>query len=171
MEGPILFTETQRFKQWWIWLFLISMNGFFLYGIYQQLIAGRTWGDKPLSNGALLAIAVLLLLLTLFFGRIKLITRVTAEGIYVRFAPFQRQAAFYPFSQLDRCYLRRYSPLREFGGWGMRLSTVGKGQAFNIAGREGLQLCTTDGNRILIGTQKPTALEASLYHLGQNKPA
>ena len=171
MESPIHFTETQRFKQWWLWMILIPLNGLFLFGVYQQVIAGKAWGNNPLSNGALLTVAAFLLLLTLFLARIRLLTRITAEGVYVRFAPFQRHDTFYPFSQLQSCYLRRYSPLREFGGWGIRTSFTERGNAYNIAGREGLQLHTTAGKKILIGTQKPALLETALSHLCQLKPA
>ena len=34
----ILFSETQKFKQWWIWLLLLSINSIFIFGIYVQVI-------------------------------------------------------------------------------------------------------------------------------------
>ncbi|WP_240007050.1 hypothetical protein [Pseudaquidulcibacter saccharophilus] len=49
-----------------------------------------------------------------------------------------------------------YSPLRDFGGWGIR---YGKGGImYNANGNQSVKLVMKDGKIIYIGTQKPEAL-------------
>ena len=67
MNNEILFTERQRFKQWWLWLILLGVNGLFLYGTIQQLCLGKEFGDKPMSNLGLLLVSGVPILLTVFF--------------------------------------------------------------------------------------------------------
>ena len=55
---------------------------------------------------------------------------------------------------------RTYRPVRDYGGWGIRWGRDGK--AYIIVGNEGLQLLLGDGEKILIGSQRPQELEAAL---------
>jgi hypothetical protein len=57
--------------------------------------------------------------------------------------------------------VRKYSPIKEYGGWGFRYGFK-NGKAYNISGNMGLQLILKNGDRILIGTQKPEELETYL---------
>ena len=47
------------------------------------------------------------------------------------------------------------------GGWGIRLWTK-YGTVYNMKGNKGLAIALTDGNKFLIGTQKPEELTAIL---------
>ena len=38
MDKEVLFTERQRFKQWWLWLILLGVNGLFLFGVSRPKI-------------------------------------------------------------------------------------------------------------------------------------
>jgi hypothetical protein len=62
-----------------------------------------------------------------------------------------------------RAYERRYDPLREFGGWGIR----GKdgNRAFTFRGKEGVQLELRSGKKVLIGSQQAEGLAASIRAL------
>jgi len=57
---------------------------------------------------------------------------------------------------LDKVYLRKYSPIGEYGGWGFRYG------AYNIKGSQGLQLKFKNGKMLLIGTQRPEELQKVL---------
>ncbi|MFH2095813.1 MAG: hypothetical protein ABIJ16_08920, partial [Bacteroidota bacterium] len=67
MEEKVLFEEKQRFKQWWIWLIIISINGLSFAGIFIQVIGGRPFGNHPASNTLLFVIMAFVLIFTLFF--------------------------------------------------------------------------------------------------------
>ena len=45
-QRDILFKETQRFTQWWLWIFLIGMLTLPIYGMVQQFILGEPWGEQ-----------------------------------------------------------------------------------------------------------------------------
>lgn len=168
-ENQTLFSEEQKFNQWWLWLLLIGINCPFLYGIYQQLYLGKPFGDKPMSDTGLLLTAFGMLLLLLLFFIFKLQTVIKEDGIYVRFFPFHLTFRKYTWDTISKAYVRKYNPIPEYGGWGLRLGLFGKGTAFNVSGNMGLQLEFTNGKKLLIGTNKPEELEMMLLQLKKLK--
>lgn len=165
MQQVVLFTEDQRFKQWWVWLIILSMNGFFLSMVYQQLILKKQVGDRPITDSGLLIASGAILLVTLLFFYTRLSTRIKKDGIYVKFFPFHFSYKHYSWEMIEKAYIRTYSPLGEYGGWGLRYSISGKGMAYNVSGNKGLQLELNTGKKILIGTNKAAELEAVLNQL------
>jgi hypothetical protein len=169
MDNEILFTERQRFRQWWLWLILLAVNGLFLFGVFKQVLFGQQFGDKPMSDTGLLATTGLTLVLTLLFVNFRLYTIIKKDGIYVRFFPFHLKYKHYAWERLTKSYVRQYSPITEYGGWGLRIGLFGKGTAFNVSGNKGLQLEFTDNKKLLIGTNKPEELTEILSKMGQLK--
>ncbi len=169
MSNNILFTERQKFKQWWIWLILLSVNGILIVGVFKQVIGGQQFGDKPMGNKELLIVTGLLLLLTLLFYILRLDTIIKQDGIYIRFFPFHIKFKYFGWDRMTKSYVRQYSPLTEYGGWGLRLGLFGKGTAFNVSGDKGLQLEFTDNKKLLIGTNKQDELTETLNKIGQLK--
>jgi hypothetical protein len=169
MKEEILFTERQRFKQWWLWVILLGINGLFLFGVFRQVIGGQQFGDKPMSNIGLLIGTGLTIALTLLFINFRLETTIKVDGIYVRFFPFHLKIKHYTWDKLSKSFVRQYSPITEYGGWGLRYGMFGKGTAYNVSGDKGLQLEFTDNKKILIGTNKPDELTEILIKIGQEK--
>lgn len=166
MDGVILFSERQRFRQWWMWLLLLAVNGLSIYAFCKQVIGGVTFGDKPASNAGLTIGLILTLLVTLFITQLRLDTQVRSDGIYVRFFPFRLSFRRYGRERIVKAYIRDYSPITEYGGWGIRYGFSGKGKALTVSGNKGLQLELEDGSKLLIGTQEPAQLELALRQLG-----
>ena len=138
--------------------------GFFLWAMYRQLILGRPWGDRPMGDTALMIVGglyILLgaLLLVLFF-RGRLITEVRTSGVFVRYSPFHRSFRRIPLEGLRSCRARTYSPIREYGGWGIRM-TPGK-KAYNVWGNRGVELDYEDGKKLLIGSKKADQLASAV---------
>lgn len=167
MNEEILFKERQRFTQWWLWLILLGVNGLFLFGVFKQVINGQQFGNNPMSNAALLIATGLTIVLTLLFINFRLDTKIKKDGIYVRFFPFHLKFKYYSWDKLTKSFVRQYSPLVEYGGWGIRFGLFGKGKAFNVSGDKGLQLEFTNRKKILIGTNKPEKLIEVLNKIGQ----
>jgi len=166
-----LFTEEQRFKQWWLWLILLGINGLFLYGFFKQVIGGQAFGDKPMSNTELLITMGFTLLLTALFFNLRLETKIKKDGIYVRFFPFHLSFKHFRWETISESFVRQYNPILEYGGWGIRFGFFGKGKAFNVSGNKSIQLVFTNGRKLLIGTKKPEeAIEVleKLGHLTRN---
>ncbi|MCZ2102651.1 MAG: hypothetical protein LC107_14070 [Chitinophagales bacterium] len=153
-----LFEERQRFTQWWLWVLLTAVNLPFLYGIFQQIIMGVPFGDKPMSDKGLLLTGGLLWLVVILFFSLKLETRIYEDRIEVRFFPLQLKTNVYYWDDIASAELRTYAPLKEYGGWGLRCSFCGYGKALNVSGNQGLQLVFKDGKKLLIGTGKQEVL-------------
>jgi hypothetical protein len=169
LEKEILYSERQRFKQLWLWLILFGINGLFLFAVFKQVVGGQQFGDKPMSNVGLLIATGLTVVLTILFLNFRLDTAIKKDGIYVRFFPFHLQFKHYTWDKLTKSFVRQYSPISDYGGWGLRLGLFGKGVAYNVSGDKGLQLEFTNNKKILIGTKKPDELTETLIKIGQLK--
>lgn len=156
------FLEIQKFRQWWLWFLLAGIKGIMGFFIVTQVMFGEPFGSSLVDNAALLIGFLFVLILSLLFFMMKLETRISETGIAVRFYPIQLKFRNYHWEELDQVYLRTYSPLAEYGGWGIRYSFTGKGKALNVSGKTGIQLVFKDGSRLLIGTSKAFEVEQLL---------
>lgn len=166
---PAIFSEKQRFTQWWLWIIILGINLFFIYGLYQQVYLGKPMGTKPSSDQGLWTGWGICLLVTLLMRSIFLKTIIRQDGVYIQFFPFHLKLKFYAFSELENIFVKKYSPMMDYGGWGIRVGILGKGTAYNISGNMGLQLIFINGKKILIGTNQPVALQEALQSIGQYK--
>lgn len=158
------YSETQRFDQWWLWLFvLMPLLGTFLWAFVRQIVMGKPFGDNPGTNTELIVAGILPVGILLLFRTMRLDTTLSEAGVEVRFFPFVKKR-LYPWEDIQRAYLRRYNSLLEFGGWGIRFGR--SGTAYNVAGKYGLQLELRNGKRLLIGTQDLERLRRALANHG-----
>lgn len=161
-ESTVLFREVQRFDQWWLWLLVLGPTALVWYGAIQQLIFGKAFGENPASDTGVSVILVLFgILLPLFMYSLKLITEVRQDGLYVRFYPFHFSYRRYPYESINSYKVRVYSPLKEYGGLGIRYGR--KGMAYNVRGDRGVQLELKNGQGLLIGSQRPEELERYMH--------
>ena len=96
------------------------------------------------------------LALTFLFAKMK--TVYSKEGIYIRFFPFIWKEKNLLWTDIKLAKIRQYSPIKEYGGWGIRFSRK-NGRAYNVRGKMGLQIVFKSDKMLLIGTQQPTELE------------
>ena len=99
-EVEVLYSEKQRFRQWWLWLTVltpsITIETVFIWAIYQQIFLNTQFGDNPTSNFALIILAIVfgigfgIGLPTLLYI-CGLDTKVTKHGMYIKFLPFHRK--------------------------------------------------------------------------------
>jgi hypothetical protein len=153
-KEQMLFDESQRFNQWWIWAIILGVIGVSLYASIETIQMGDS-----LFNWTNFSVIIPVFIISALFYFLKLKTKVEENGIYVRFIPFHLKEIFISWDQLDKCYIRTYSPLGEYGGWGIKYGLGGAGKVYNVSGNQGLQLVFKDGSRLLIGTQKPEELQ------------
>lgn len=169
MENEIFFRERQKFKQWWIWLILLGINTLFLIGVFKQVIGGQSFGGNPMSDTGLLIATGLSILFTLLFVIFSLDTIIKKDGIYVRFFPFHLKFKYFAWDSLTKSFVRQYSPISEYGGWGLRFGIFGNGTAYNVSGNKGLQLEFITNKKLLIGTSRPDELTEALNKMGRLK--
>ncbi|NEU10323.1 hypothetical protein GZH53_18510 [Flavihumibacter sp. R14] len=159
MDG-ILFNERQRFNQWWLWLILLAINATLLVGLYNQIFNHRQFGNSPMDDSVLVIVSAFTFAFSALFFCFRLDTRIKDDGVYVRFFPFHLSFKHYSWESISRAAVRRYNPIIEYGGWGLRLGAFGK--AYNVSGNYGLQLEFPDKGKLLIGTGKPEKLRKTL---------
>ncbi|MBI1389891.1 MAG: hypothetical protein GC154_15735 [bacterium] len=163
-EKP-LFREVQYFRQWWLWLIITISFGSALGGSIFDFInkapESRSMNEL-LFNLAItggIGLIVILLMLTM-----KLTTEVRKDGLYIQFFPLQFSTKEISTHRLTRCEARTYSPIWEYGGWGIRF-TFRNGTAYNVSGNEGVQLEYEDGKKILIGSQDAKKLQKAIQSI------
>lgn len=158
------FTEVQNFKIPFMRIILgvatVVAVGSFLWKLYED-----RWSQETLLTGLPMLLILALVWWLLEGGRIY--TRVTPEGIGYRFYPLQFRERFARWEELREIYLREYSALGEYGGWGLRYG-FGLGWGYIAGGDWGIQLIYKSGRKRFISTQKMKALKACLE---QHAPA
>ncbi|MEC8273425.1 MAG: hypothetical protein VXZ76_01150 [Bacteroidota bacterium] len=155
------FKEEQYFRQKLLWLVILFFPAFSLYGIYQQVMMGNVIGDKPLSDEGIITFSLLVGLgLPVLFWFMKLKLRVSSEGLYYQFFPIHIKERLIAFEEIKSYKARTYSPIKEFGGWGIRFGFESK--AYNVSGDKGLQVELTNGRKVLFGSQEHQALAKAM---------
>ncbi len=162
-RGVPLFREVQRFRSWIFYLPIAIVTVVVWWKFYEQVIRGRPQGTEPLPNWAAWTLAIVFGLgFPAFAFLVRLVTEVVPGELSVRLYPFR--TVRFPVADIRSLEVREYSPLREFGGWGVRVGPGGK--AYNAYGNLGVQLVLADGRRVLVGSQRPQELEAALRAAG-----
>jgi len=156
------FREVQRFRQWWIWPLIIGVAlvpVFLTWFLVFAEDAPRPVMIFPVVFAALFSMLPIILLYTF-----RLETVITKEAISYRFFPLHKKTRTIEWKELQSVYVRKYSPMFEYGGWGVRVS-LRNGIALNVSGNKGIQLVFKNGKRILVGTQCPEEVEKLLASL------
>ena len=155
------FKEEQYFRQKLLWLVILFFPAFSLYGIYQQVIMGNIIGDKPLSDEGVITFSLIIGLgLPVLFWFMKLKLRVSPEGLHYQFFPIHIKERLISFKDIKNYKARTYSPIKEFGGWGIRFGFESK--AYTGSGNKGLQIELTTGRKVLFGSQEHQALAKAM---------
>jgi hypothetical protein len=139
-----VFEEEQPFDQVWLWVIM----GIETCVVFIPMLAmGIAWSIMVMV-GFFLALTMAML------ASLKLMTWIDRIGIHYRFKPFHRRERTIYWDEIDAAEVRKYDPIREYGGWGIR--TMKKGNvAYNVKGGYGIQVKLKSGKKILIGTQNP----------------
>ncbi len=162
MTESVLFEERQS-PAAWMRALVLSIPLAPLYGVVRQIVQGQPFGTKPMSNTGLALLAAGSTAMSIALWNLKLVTEVRPGEVRIRFWPFARRRI--PANEIVFYEARTYSPIREYGGWGVRYG-FGRGMAYSMSGNRGVQLELTDGKRVLIGSQRPEELAAALGAAG-----
>lgn len=149
----VLFEESQRFNQIWVWLILLTISGFTFFALIWQVFLGNMVGTNPAPN------VLIVLLWTIFgvgfptlFASFVLRTKVYPGIIAVRFHPIHRKDIEIPISELRKVSKLKFNPIREYGGWGIRYGFQGK--AYIVSGNRGVKLYFKSEKPLLIGSKR-----------------
>lgn len=145
------FTETQRFRQGWVW----AIMGLSVLIFVTSLSTIDAWTTPAgwVSSVPMLAIAGLMYVW-------RLDTRYDAQGVRYRVWPFMTWRTI-RWSEIRRASVSQY----DYVGYGIRWNFGEGGWVYNVAGNQGLRILTTAGKRIVMGTQRPDELRTFLDQL------
>lgn len=168
----IWFEEKQRFNQWWVWILTISVVTLSMGTILGQAIDTYQNGFESEEKATELIWVLLMLfatnaLIIWLLLSTHLDTRVDSRGVHYRFFPFINSWKTISRREIKEYSVSAYSPLKEYGGWGLRYGLEGK--ALNVRGNQGLKLKYGENKRLLIGTQMPVALEKAMSELMEQR--
>lgn len=151
------FIETQKLKQWWLWLLILASAIFSIYTIIKPVLNNDSTSHGNLSFSIIMPahfwIVVLLtfiILLLLFF--MKMTTVVSADKITIKHMYVVNKDIF--MKDIASANIITYG----FLGYGKRYSSK-HGIVYNIRGNKGLAITLKSGKKYLISTQKPNELE------------
>ena len=146
------YSERQRFRQWWLWMLVLIGPAISVWAIFQQLVMGSPFGNNPAPDYVLVVLVVIVGGgLPLFMYSTGLDTEVRNCGACIRFRPFHRKWVVFGFDSIQKAEAHTYSPLKDYGGWGIRYGR--KGKAYNVSGNKGVLLTLQDGKNVLIGSK------------------
>lgn len=154
------FKEEQKFSSWWIrGAFAVS-----IFGILMPLYRIAFLNDTSIP----LAPLVILLIIVTFVATVVLSARLETEvdkyAVKYRYIPFINSWKRIEKSEIRHAEVRKYSPVREFGGYGYRVKFNGD-KALNVKGDMGLLIEYGKKKKLLIGTQKPDELRRTINRL------
>ena len=164
-EYQVLFEEKQRFPRW---LTILSLILPVLSAVVVYFVIKDKMNNPQMWPGIIIGFIALLLGPALL-ASFKLITQVRPDGLYISLFPFHISFKRFTFDQIKAYYPRKYSPLAEYGGWGIRFGRSGK--AYNVRGNLGLQLEFTNGKKLLIGSKDPDLLSQAIDEARAQDPA
>lgn len=162
MQGVILFEEKQGYQQKGLRIFML-----FCIGLAVLLLAARFFISDHVELRQAIFLLTAFSVLALFIRSIRLHTIITTSGIYVRYFPFARRYTYINWIDVKQCSIRQYSPLAEYGGWGIKMMIPENGWSYSFSGTSGLQIIFQDGTKLLIGTNSPAEVTLILREAGR----
>lgn len=156
----MLFRESQRFRQWWLYLVVLFPVVIAWAAFWQQIVRGEPFGRDPAADSTIWIVFLAAgVLLPLFFLSVRLRTEVHPGEVVVRFPPFPARRV--DLDEVLDVRVVEYRPIVEYGGWGYRRTLKG-GVAFILTGDRGVRLGLPEGRHLLIGSQRPDELASAI---------
>ncbi len=164
-SAPVLFHEEQAFRQRYAKLALATPPAALIFVTCRQLVWHHPWGNPPVSNGGLLFLTILLVLVYVRLITVRLVTDLRPTEIAVGLRGLWRKRRI-SLNQVRTARAVEYDPIRDFGGYGIRSGL--RGHAYIASGSGGVELELRNGQKILIGSQDPARLakQITAWRLG-----
>lgn len=161
----VAFREVQWMRRVvWVMVLILGITVLSWYSFIQQIILGRPFGSQPGPDWSVwLLWAVFGLVFPAMFYIMRLVVEVRADHVYIRYYPIMRRRI--PLAQIDHVEARRYNPIGEYGGWGIKGWWLGR-ISYTVSGTRGVELTLRNGRRVMIGSRRAdelaTAIESRL---------
>jgi hypothetical protein len=154
-------------QSWWVVLAVgaITLSTWLTFVL--QIVLKRPFGTQPASD-------LTVWLLWLGFGiafpflawHVRLSVEVSPEAVRIHYLPMLKRHI--PLSQIKAVQARRYRPMLEYGGWGIRGWWRGR-VIYSVSGDQCVELELEDGRIVAVGSQHADELAAAIArHLERN---
>jgi hypothetical protein len=157
VEG--LFYEEQTFRQRRIRILLAVPPSILLVLAIWQVVLGHPWGKHPMSNTSLIGWTIFLWLVYLRLVRIRLVTELRPSELLVSMRGLWRKRRI-PLSDIKSLEVVKFDPVRDYGGYGIRITR--HGTAYIAGGSDGVRLQLTGGATVLLGSQRSKELAGAI---------
>ena len=148
------FTESQKFNKSWHYLLAAAPLVIVLITFCLIRFDIVTTKDGKKDSGLFFAIITGTAFIFIGFLFLKLKTQINQDGISVTFIGFPFSKKFIKWEEIQSVSVITYSPLSDYGGWGVRYSMTGNGWCYNVSGNTGIKIVYQNGKQFLIGTQQ-----------------
>ncbi len=157
IPAPTAVYHEEQLFGWWVYALMAGLVAFACVFYLQRPDA------DPGSRGPLtfIILAGLTLPSALTVGVLRMTTEVTAGRVEVWFGWVPTYRRCLDGGSIRRVDVVTYRPLADCGGWGIRTGRDGE-RVLNARGDRGVRLHMIDGSRLLIGSQTPELLAASI---------
>lgn len=153
----VVYEETAVWPWWAATVTYLAAGGGVVVGILDVLQGLATGRPDVVVRGALIAVGALALgvALQVVLGRLRVtVSRTSVLLTYGYTGLVQKLVSFEEIEDVEPV---RYSPVREFGGWGIRFGGGGR-KAWTIRGDGAVVLTLDNGTRFYVGSERPERL-------------
>jgi hypothetical protein len=175
LHGALRYQEVQSYGWPWPGMFIVLAGALtigsvvvpFSLGMWQQLVLGKPWGDRPLPDAAFAVIgpfAILLSFLPIAVLLMRLRVEVLADGIAVRLVGLGRRQVILR-EELRGSALTHIGPMDGFG-----CKRHGTRLVYRMDGSEGVELDLSSGKKFVLGSQRPHALLDAIRSMREPQP-
>lgn len=124
-----------------------------------QVFLGHPWGKQPVSNASVIGWTVFLWLVYFRLVTVRLVTDVRPGELSVAMRGLWRERRI-PLGEIKSAETVTYDPVRDYGGYGVRITR--RGTAYIAGGHRGVRLELVKGGAVLIGSQRPDELVSAI---------
>ncbi len=154
-NANILFSEQQTITKWYVWILPVLVLVVCVYVILHQLLLQQAGSTDAIPLNILIVMVLIPCILIVFLRHIRMKVEITSKGILYDVRPFQDGHILW--SEVKEIKLIPYTRM----ALGLAPGGV-SGKAYNISGTHCMQLTKKNGQKILLGTEKPELLRKVL---------
>jgi hypothetical protein len=149
--AAILYREKQRFHLGARGIALAIPPAALLVLCLRQVVWRHPWGNPPMTDGGIVFLTVVVLLVYLRLLAVHLWTELRPDRLSVAMKGLFRRVRI-PVADIAKAEPVEYDPASEYGGYGIRDGPRGK--AYIASGVRAVHLQLSDGRQFLIGSQR-----------------
>lgn len=146
-----MYTEDQMLPAWLMVAVVLIAAGVFIGPLFFSWHAGRL-------NPGMLWVLIGPLAISLLLVCLRLQTHLDDDKITARIWPFS--SVQLKFTDIRNVEEIEYSPMADFGGWGIRYGLGGK--IYSMRGSKAVKIILSSGKIVYLGTQEPRKLSADI---------